>query len=114
MIELRDELFAVPECEWRDVPITVSRHKWWLRWYHREDGVFFFSFVSPRGRSYSFFAERGGGGRVTYADVARANGEAIANYWEVCGDKPERLDAVIRLTPNHIIDKLQALLDAIG
>ena len=117
MTELTDELFAMPMYEWRVVPITVNCHKWWLRWYHREDGVFFFAFVSPRGRRYSFFAERDGGGgrgRVTYADVALANGVGIASYWEVCGDKPDRLDAVIRLTPKHIMRKLSMLLDAIG
>ena len=115
MIELRDELFAAPVYEWRHVPITANRHKWLLRWYHREDGVFFFAFISPQKRSYAFFAERGKhGGRVTYADVTLANGGTIANYWEVCGDKPERLDAVIRLTPKHIIDRLRMLLDAIG
>ena len=116
MTDLKDELFAAPEDEWRHVPITVNRHKWRLRWYHREDGVFFFAFVSPRGRRYSFFAERDGGGRgrVTYADVALANGVGIASYWEGCGDKPDRLDAVIKLTPRHILDKLYMLLDAIG
>ena len=115
MIELRDELFAMPMYEWRVVPITVNRHKWRLRWYHRADGVFFFEFISPRGRSYAFFAERDGGrGRVTYADVALANGVGIASYWEVWGDTAERLDAIIRITPRHIIDKLYMLLDAIG
>ena len=112
MIELRDELFAAPEDEWRHVPYTVNRHKWWLRWYRRDDGGFFFAFISPKGRSYSVFTERGG--IVTDADVALANGDTIASYWEVWGDKPERMDDVIRLTPKHIIDRLIMLLDAIG
>ena len=112
MIELKDELFAVPEYEWRRVPITANRHKWWLRWYRGDDGNFFFCFESPKTRSYSFFAERGG--RVTDAHVALANGETIASYREVWSDKAKRLDAVIRLTPRHIIDRLIMLLDAIG
>ena len=93
----------------------VNRHKWWLRWYRREDG-FFFAFISPQKRSYSFFAERGkdGRGRVTDADVAIARGDMIASYCEVWGDKPERMDAVIRLTPTHILRRLAMLLDAIG
>ena len=111
MIELRDELYAAPEDEWRHVPITANRHKWWLRWYRFDaDGRFFFSFVSPRGRRYCFFAERG---RVTYAAVDIAHGETIASYWDVWGNSPESLDAVIRLTPKHIIDRMQLLLDAI-
>ena len=116
MTELKAELFAAPEDEWRHVPFTVNRHKWWLRWYRRDDGVFFFAFISPKGRSYSFFAKRGkdGHGRVTYADVVIACGDTIASYWEVWGDKPERMDAIIRLTPKHIIDRLIMLLDAIG
>ena len=115
MIDLRDELFAAPEYDWRHVPFTASRHKWWLRWYRRDDGGFFFAFVSPRKRSYSFFAERGKhGGRVTDADVALANGKTIASYWEVWGDTAEKLDTVIRLTPKHILDRLFMLLDAIG
>ena len=115
MIEIKDELYATPEYEWRHVPVTVNHHKWWLRWYRREDG-FFFAFVSPKKRCYSFFAERGkhGHGRVTDADVALANGDTIASYWEVWGDKPERMDAVIRLTPKHILNRLFTLLDAIG
>ena len=114
MIELRDELYAAPEDEWRHVPITANRHKWWLRWYRKDDGEFFFSFVSPQKRCYSFFAERGeNGGRVSYADVEIAHGETIASYWEVLDDSPEKLDAVIRLTPKHILDRLFVLLDAI-
>ena len=116
MIDLKDELFAVPEDEWQHVPFTVNRHKWWLRWYRRDDGGFFFAFVSPKKRSYSFFAERGknGHGRVTDADVALANGDTIASYWEVWGDRPEKMDAVLRLTPKHILDRLHVVLVAIG
>ena len=116
MIELKDELYAAPEYEWRHVPFLVSRHKWLLRWYRRDDGGFFFAFISPRKRCYAFFAERDKHvhGRVTYADIELANGETIASYWEVWGDKPEMMDAVIRLTPKHILRKLSMLLDAIG
>ena len=115
MIDMREELFAVPEYEWRHVPFMASRHKWWLRWYRGDDGGFCFAFVSPKKRSYSFFVERGkDGGRVTDAAVALANGEAIASYWQGWCDTPERLDAVIRLTPKHIIDRLHLLLSAIG
>ena len=113
--ELKDELYAAPAYEWRRVPITVSRHKWWMRWNRAgDDGGFVFTFISPRGRCYSFFAKRGRVGRVIEAEVARANGETIADYYERWGDKPERLDAVIRLTPEHILDRLHVLLDAIG
>ena len=116
MIELRDELFAAPVYEWRHVPFTANRHKWRLRWYRGDGGEFFFVFVSPKTRSYSFFVERGRGGRgrVSDAYVTLANGETIASYCEVWGDSPERKDAVIRLTPRHIIDRLIMLLDAIG
>ena len=116
MIELREELFAAPLYDWQHVPIMVNRHKWWLQWYRiGDDGSFVFSFVSPKGRRYFFFAERGeNGGKVTDAEVSLANGETIARYWESWGDKPERMDAVLRLTPKHIIDRLFLLLDAIG
>ena len=116
MIELKDELFAAPVNEWQHVPFTESHHKWWLRWYRGDEGNFFFAFVSPKKRSYSFFAELGkdGHGRVTDADVAIARGDTIASYWEVWGDSPERMDAVLRLTPKHILRKLSTLLDAIG
>ena len=115
MIDLKDELYAAPEYEWRHVPFLVSRHKWWLRWYRREDGGFLFTFISPKKRCYAFFAERDKHvHRVTYADIELANGETIASYWEVWGDKPEMMDAVIRLTPKHILCKLSMLLDAIG
>ena len=116
MIELREELFAAPEDEWRHVPFVVAHHKWWLRWYRRDDGGFFFAFISPRKRCYAFFAEHGkdGRGRVSDADVAIARGDLIASYCEVWGDSPERMDAVIRLTPTHILRRLSMLLDAIG
>ena len=80
-----------------------------------DNGNFFLCFESPKKRRYSYYTERGeNGGRVTDADVACANGETIASYWESWGDKPEKMDAVIRLTPKHILDKLFVLLDAIG
>ena len=113
MIELKDELLAAPVYDYQYVPYTVNRHKWWLQWCRRDDGGFFFTFSSPRKRRYSFCVERGCG-RVTYADVEVARGEAIASYCEAWGDKPDRLNAVIRLTPKHIIDRLHLLLDAIG
>ena len=120
MTELRDELLAAPAYDYRYVPITVSRHKWWLQWCRRDDGGFFFTFSSPRGRRYSYCVERGKRGTggtgtttVTYADVEIAHGEAIASYSEAWGDTAKRLDAVIRLTPRHIIDKMSMLLDAI-
>ena len=116
MIELKNELSAMPIHEWKHVPFTVNHHKWWLKMYKvGDDGNFFFCFESPRKRRYSFRAELGkNGGRVSDADVALANGETIARYWESWGDKPERMDAVLRLTPKHIIDRLFVLLDAIG
>ena len=117
MIELRDELFAMPMHEWRFVPITINHHKWWLKMYRFGDNAnYLICFVSPRGRRYSFRTERvgGGRGRVTDADVALANGETIASYWQGWCDTAERMDAVIRLTPRHILDRLLMLLDAIG
>ena len=115
MIELRDELFAMSMHEWRFVPITVNHHKWWLKMYRfGEEGRFYISFTSPAKRRYTFRTERKDGrGRVTDADVSLANGVTIASYWEDWGDKPERMDAVIRLTPKHILDRLSMLLDAI-
>ena len=113
MIELKDELYAAPEDEWQNVPFTANRHKWWLRWYRFGDnGNFFFCFESPKKRRYSYWTERGK--KVTDAEVAIARGDTIASYWEVWGDKPDRLDAVIRLTPKHILRRLSTLLDAIG
>ena len=115
MIDLKDELFAVPEDEWQHVPFTVNRHKWWLLWCRfGDDGGFCFSFVSPKKRMYSFYTE-GGEGRVTSAEVVVANGEMnVASYYASWGDKPERLDAVLRITPKHVISRLFVLLDAIG
>ena len=116
MIDMKDELFAAPIYEWHHVPYTVNHHKWSLQWYRMgDDGNFFFSFVSPKKRRYSFYTARGkNGGKVTDADVGCANGEMIASYWESWGDKPERMDAVLRLTPTHVLDRLSVLLDAIG
>ena len=117
MIELKDELLAAPVNDWQRVPLTVNRHKWLLLWYRIGDnGEFCFSFVSPKKRRYTFYTELGAnGGRVIGADIAGAdNGARIAWYWEDWGDKPERMDAVLRLTPKHIIDRLSVLLDAIG
>ena len=110
MIEMTAELYAVPVSVWQIVPITANHHKWWLKMYRFDvDGRFFFEFMSPKKRCYTFFAERG---RVTDADVALANGKTIASYWSLWDDD-EKLDAVIRLTPKHILDRLQLLLDAI-
>ena len=116
MSALKDELLAMPMHVWRFVPITVNHHKWWLKMYRFGDNAnFFLCFVSPMGRRYSFRTERDGdGGRVTDADVALANGETIASYWQGWCDTAERMDAVIRLTPKHILDRLHLLLDAIG
>ena len=117
MIEMKAELFAAPEDEQKNVPITVNRHKWWLRWYRFGDnGEFYFSFESPMTRRYSFWTEldENGHGRVTDAEVVLANGDAIASYYEAWGDSPDRLHAVMRLTPRHILDRLFMLLDAIG
>ena len=112
---MKDELFAAQPYEWQDVPYTVNRHKWLLQWYREGDGNFGFVFDSPRGRRYSFSTERGKNGvRVTIADVVASKGKPLAIYWESWGDKPERMDAVLRLTPQHIIDRLRMLLDAIG
>ena len=112
MILLRDELFTAPVYDWQYVPIAVNRHKWGLQWYRLgAAGNFCFSFVSPKQRRYIFFTD---GGRVVDAAVALANGDKIASYWKVWGDAPDRMDAVIRLTPKHILDRLFVLLDAIG
>ena len=110
MIDMSEELFAAPVYTWQTVPITANRHKWWLRWYRRDDGEFFFAFDSPEKRRYSFFVERG---RVTDASVVIAHGDTIASYRYVWDDAPQRMDAVIRLTPKHILDRLYTLLDAI-
>ena len=112
MIELKAELFAAPTDVWNRVPFAENHHKWLLLWCRfGDDGGFCFSFVSPKSRMYSFYAD---GGRVTSAEVVVANGEAnVASYYESWDDKPERLDAVIRLTPKHILSRLFVLLDAI-
>lgn len=117
MIEMKDELFAAPTYEWRHVSIEENHHKWWLHWYRiGDDGEFCFTFESPKKRRYFFYTALGeNGGRVTGAEVALANGKMnAASYWESWGDSPERKDAVIRLTPKHILDRLFVLLDAIG
>ena len=115
MIELRDELFAMPMHEWRFVPYTVNHHKWWLKMYRFGDANFLLCFTSPLGRRYSFRTKRGKyGGMVTDADVAMAHGENLACYWQDWCATPERKEAVIRLTPKHILDRLSMLLDAIG
>ena len=113
MIEIKDELFAAPADVWRCVPITVNHHKWLLEWVRfGDDCGFCFSFTSPRGRMYSFYTD--GHGRVTSAEVVVADGSAnVASYYESWSDKLDRLDAVIRLTPKHILDRLFVLLDAI-
>ena len=116
MIELKDELSAMPIHAWKHVPFAENHHKWWLKVYKAgDDGEFFVCFESPKKRRYSFFAARGEhGGKVTDAEVSLANGETIARYWESCGDSPARLDALLRLTPKHVINRLSLLLDAIG
>lgn len=122
MIELEDELFAAelfaaPVNEWQHVPITVNHHKWWLEWCEfGGDGVFIFSFVSSKGRRYTYYVERAEyiGAKVTGADVHSAVGARIAGWWEIQHDKAEKLDAVLRLTPEHILYRLHLLLDAIG
>ena len=117
MIELKDELFAAPIDVWNSVPFTENHHKWLLLWCRfGDDGGFCFSFVSPKKRMYSFYTEGGeNGGRVTSVEVVVANGERnVASYYESWGDKLDRLEAVLRLTPKHIIDRLFLLLDAIS
>ena len=115
MIELKDELFAAPADAWNRVPFTENHHKWLLLWCRfGDDGGFCFSFVSPKKRMYSFYTENGGG-RVTSAEVVVANGEMnVASYYESWGDGPERMDAVLKLTPKHILNRLLTLLAAIG
>ena len=116
MKELMYELFAVPAYDLRHVSIEENHHKWLLHWYRiGYGGDFCFTFESPRGRRYLFRAARGeNGGRVTDAEITRANDVAIASYWERYGDSPAKMDAVIRLTPKHILRRLSTLLDAIG
>ena len=112
MIELKDELLAMPVDEWHALPYTVNRHKWWLKMYRfGGNGSFLFCFESPKKRRYAFWAERG---RVPNAYVALANGTKIARYWEGRCNRGDNMDAVLRLTPKHILSRLYMLLDAIG
>lgn len=111
MDELKDELNAAPIDDWNVISYTENRHKWMLQWYRYGDDAFCFSFVSPKRRRYSFFSEDG---RVIGADIAGSdNGARIASYWDSWGDSPARLNAVLRLTPEHIIDRLFMLLDTL-
>lgn len=118
MIELtKDELLAAPADVWHRVPYTVNHHKWSLLWCRfGDDNGYCFSFVSPAGRMYSFYTEGGKeGGKVASAEVVVADGGMnVASYYASWGDKPERMDAVLRLTPKHVIDRLVVLLYAIG
>lgn len=111
MIELtKDELLAAPADVWHRVSYTVNHHKWLLEWYRSgDDGEFVFSFVSSRARRYTYYSN---GGKVVCAEVVAADGVNVASYYESWGDKPERLDSVLRLTPTHVIDRLVVLLYA--
>ena len=111
MIALKDELYAMPMHEWRHVPYTVSRHKWWIKMYRFGDEDYEFCFESPQKRRYFFHTSHDG--CVDGAEVALANGDTIADYREIWGDSPARLDAVLRLTPKHVLNRLFLLLDAI-
>ena len=113
MTELKNELFAVPEDVWQHVPITVNHHKWLLLWCRFGDGDgFAISFVSPKGRMYTYYTDASG--EVTGAEVVVADGgKNVASYYASWGDKLDRLDAVRRLTPKHILRRLSTLLDAI-
>lgn len=113
MNELKDELNAALIDDWHVTPIAANHHKWLLEWYKSgDDEEFCFSFVSPRKRRYTYYVD---GGRVTSADIAGPdNGARIAYYCEEWGDKRDRLDAILRLTPKHIIDRLYVLLSAIS
>ena len=112
MNELREELFSTSVDEWNRVPFTENHHKWLLRWYRfGDDGEFFFSFLSPRKRRYCFHVAECG--RVTGAEVVVANCEMIVASYCDSFDKLDKLEAVLRLTPKHVIDRLFMLLDAI-
>ena len=113
LIELKEELNAGLLYDWNVIPFAENRHKWLLEWYRSgDDGDFCFSFVSPRRRRYAFFTAHG---RVIGTEIAGPdNGASIANYWESWGDSPARLDAILRLTPQHVLRRLYTLLDAIG
>ena len=111
MVEVKAELFAAQIYDWHVSPIVKNRHKWWLQWYRAGDnGDFCFTFISPQKRRYAYYTERG---RVTCAYVMSAKGVMIARYYAAWRDSPYKLDAVMRLTPRHILDKLYMLLDAI-
>lgn len=111
MNELKDELNAALIDEWHVTPITENHHKWLLEWYRSgDDGefVFVFVFVSPKKRRYTYYVD---GGRVIGAYIVGSdNGARIAQYWEAWGDKPDRLDAILRRTPRHIQYRLYVLL----
>lgn len=114
MNALKDELMAMPYREWQHVPFAVNHHKWWLTVY-RWGSRYLFVFESAQKRRYFFWVARGESyGRVTDAEVTTSCGDTIVDYRALFGDKPERLDAVLRLTPKHIIDRLLMLLSAIG
>lgn len=110
--ELKDELNAALIYDWNVIPITENHHKWLLGWYrYGDDGEYCFTFISPRKRRYTYYVD---GGRVIGADIAgHDNGARIAQYWAEWGDKLDRLDAVLRLTPRHIQRRLYMLLEAI-
>lgn len=115
MIELKkEELLAAPADVWNRVSYTVNHRKWSLLWCRfGDDCGFCFSFVSPAGRMYSFYTE-GIAKVVASAEIAVASGERnVVSYYASLGDTPERMDAVLRLTPRHVIDRLLVLLDAI-
>lgn len=109
MIEMKDELLAAHVYEWHHVPFTENHHKWWLQWYRiGDDGDFFFSFVSPKKRRYSFYTNHG---RVVRAEIAgKENSPRIAIYWEGWGDKLDGLDTVLMRTPRHVQYRLYMLL----
>ena len=115
MIVLKDDLLVAPADVWHRAPFAANHHKWLLEWCRfGNDCGFCFSFVSPRGRMYSFYT--GGGsyhGIVTGAEVVVANGDKTVASYDRWDDKLDRLDAVVRLTPRHILDRLHMLLDAI-
>lgn len=114
MNELKDELLAAPTDAWTRVPYTVNHHKWFLLWCRFGEG-FCFSFSSPKRRMYSFYTEGNteGNSGVTSAEIVAANGDIVASYYDSWDDRPGRKDAVLRLTPKHIIDRLYVLLGAI-
>ena len=109
MNELKDELVAAPADVWQQVPITANHHKWLLLWCRfGDDCGFCFCFVSPKNRMYSYYVNVHG--IVTGAEVVVASGERTVASYDRWDDKPDRLDAVLRLTPTHIIGRLSVLL----